>query len=94
MLTQAQINPGEGPKAYDEYVKIRYPYLETAKKREKEDTVKVLLEEVSKGPLVIRPMGDPAVKSKLHTKIHRTEHADAHATSERLMKKIGRSMPV
>lgn len=94
MLTQAQINPEAGPKAFDEYVKIRYPYLETAKKREHDEAIKMLKDEVGKGPLVVSPMGDPTIKSKIYKKIERTEHENATAVASRLMSKIGRAMPV
>lgn len=94
MLTQSQVNPEAGPKAYDEYVKIRYPYLETAKKREHEDTIKQLHAAVGKGPIVIQPLGDPSVKSRMYKKIERAEHEQAAEVSSRLMSKIGRSVPL
>lgn len=95
LLTQAQVNPEAGPKAFEEYVKTRYPYLETAKKREHDDAKMRLFEEVNKGPLVITPMGDPAVKSRIYKKIERAEqHEDAAAVGSRLMKKIGKAMPL
>jgi len=94
MLTQSQINPEAGPKSYDEYVKIRYPYLETAKKREHDDAIARLNAEVKKGPMVIRPMGEPNIKSKLHKKIQRSDLEKPSDVSSRLMKKIGRSLPL
>ena len=94
MLTQAQINPEAGPKAFDEYIKIRYPYLETAKKREHDEVINILKSEVGKGPLVITPLGDPSVKSKIYRKIERAEHENAAEVASRLMTKIGRVMPV
>jgi hypothetical protein len=94
MLTQAQVNPQEGPKAYDEYVKIRYPYLETAKKREKDETISRLLAEVNKGPLRITPLGDTSVKSKLHTKFMKTQSERTSEVASRLMRKIGSVMPL
>lgn len=91
LLTQAQVNAEAAPKMFEEYVKLRYPYLETAKKREKSETIKMLLAEVNKGPFAIRPLGEPTAKSKLYKKVQR--NTDPEVTS-RLMRKIGKSVPV
>jgi hypothetical protein len=93
LLTQSQINPEAGPKAFDEYVKIRYPYLETSKKNEKDTAVARMLSEIQKGPLSIRPMSDTSIKSKTYKKIARADHENATAVASRLMSKIGRVMP-
>ena len=92
LLTQVQVNPEAGAKAYEEYVKVRYPYLETTKQREHEETIKRLNEAVKAGPLVVRQMGDNKMKSHMKKKIDRIS-PDTGAPS-RLMKKIGRSMPL
>lgn len=92
LLTQSQVNAEAAPKAFEEYVKIRYPYLETAKKREKEATVNTLLSEIRKGPLVISPMGTPAMRSRMQSKVQ--DRQEDSATNSRLMHKIGRSVPV
>lgn len=93
VLAQAQVNPEAGVKAYEEYVKIRYPYLETVKKREKDDAVSKLLSEVNKGPIRIRPMGDTTQKSRLYKKIEKPTKEEGAAITSRLMKKIGRAIP-
>jgi hypothetical protein len=93
VLAQAQVNPEAGAKAFEEYVKLRYPYLETVKKREKDDAVSKLLAEVNKGPIRIKPMGDTSVKSRLYKKIEKPTVEDGKAITSRLMQKIGRSIP-
>jgi len=94
LLTQAQVNPEAGPKAFEEYVKLRYPYLETAKKREKEKAIETLLKEIERGPLVVTPMGVAPVKSRIRHKIDRAELGDAREVSSRLSKKIGGIVPL
>lgn len=97
LLTQAQVNAEAAPKAFDEYVKLRYPYLETAKKREKDEAISQLMAEVKKGPLKITPLGDTAVKSRTYRKISREQvptTEEANAVGSRLMGKIGRSIPL
>jgi hypothetical protein len=91
VLTQAQVNSEAAPKMFEEYIKIRYPYLEVAKQREKDEAIRMLLAEVKKGPFVIQPMGEPKLRSKLHKAVQR--NTDPGVTS-RLMSKIGRAMPV
>jgi hypothetical protein len=97
LLTQAQVNAEAAPKVFEEYVKIRYPYLETAKKREHDDAIKQLIAEVNKGPLTITPMGDPAVKSRLHKKVEKADVLPASSSgkvSSRLLSKIGKAVPL
>lgn len=98
LLTQAQINSEAAPKAFEEYVKVRYPYLEVAKKREHDDAIKALKGAVKSGPLIVSPMGDPMVKSRLHKKIERSDGSsggsEGKEVSSRLLSKIGKVMPL
>jgi hypothetical protein len=94
LLTQAQINPQAAPKEFEEYVKVRYPYLETAKKREHDESIKMLLDEVKRGPIVIRPMGNANISSKLYKRIKKHDEASARAVTSRLSKKMGGAVPI
>lgn len=94
VLVQAQLNPEAAAKAFEEYVKIRYPYLETEKKREKDGIVKQLFDEVKRGPLVVTPMRDSGdVRSRLRKKAEPAVAAQPGRT-DGIMRKLGRSVPL
>lgn len=66
VLVQAHVNAEAAVKAFEEYSKFRYPYLETSKKKEKDATIAQLLAEVKKGPLVVTAArGSSSVKSRM-----------------------------
>ena len=68
---QAQIfmDHEKGVEAFEEYMKIAFPYLESVKKREKADHIRALEDWVKTGPLKITPMLSPKMQSRMKHKI-------------------------
>jgi type VI protein secretion system component VasK len=92
MLAQMQADQKSGIKAYDEYVKIRYPYLENAKTQEKNVTLDALKKFVGSGPIAIEPLNNN-VQSKLRKRAKFVTANPDNETTGRLMSKIGKSVP-
>jgi len=93
VLTQIQIDADAGVKAYDEYVKLRYPYLESAQKRDKEKVIDQLYKEVRQGAMSVAPSKMEQVKSRMKSKVKRVDE-DSVPNIKRIMTKVGRSIPV
>ena len=64
-MAQIQIDKEKGLEQFENYRKKMFPWVDTAKRREKDIHQKVLLDAVKGGPLVIRPMEQPRAKSRL-----------------------------
>ncbi len=96
-LAQAIIAKDKGKEVFDEYMKVAFPWLEGKKRRDKEDHVKVLLEEVKKGGLSIKPLWQEKMSSRLkHRVIERDKPVIARSKAEqdRLYAKLGKVIPV
>lgn len=71
-LAQIQLDKEKGVEAFEEYMKVAFPYLERNKKREVENIADILNKEVAKGPMKVRPMErERKIKSKLKSRIKR-----------------------
>lgn len=57
-ILQTMLKKDAGPEAFQQYMKIAFPWIETAKKRDQQDAVKFLQEEIKRGPLVITPQNN------------------------------------
>jgi len=69
-LVQAIVKPDAGPTSWDEYFKTAFPWVEVAKGREKDDFIKRLKIEVSRGPIEISKKQDAtAFRSRLKAKV-------------------------
>jgi hypothetical protein len=92
-LAQAIISKEKGKEVFDDYMKVAFPWLETSKKKEHEDHVRILKEEVKKG-LVIRPLQESRVKSRFKTRVVERE-APARSVEDQnaLYKKLGKVIP-
>jgi len=97
---QAQIHMDKekGVEAFEEYMKIAFPYLESVKKRERSDHIKALESWTKQGPLKITPMLAPRMQSRLKHKIvevdrDRDPKRDPKKAND-LYKKLGKSLPV
>lgn len=64
---QAQIvlDKDKGVTAFEEYMKIAFPYLESVKRREKDDHIKALNQWIGQGPLQVTPMLSPKLNSRM-----------------------------
>lgn len=99
-LAQAIINKEKGPEVFEEYRKTAFPWVETQKKRDQQDHVRILAEEVKRGALGIRALwGDESktkVRSRLKTRVVETEDVGHKRTPEELRQlysKLGSVVP-
>lgn len=93
---QAQIfmDKDKGVEAFEEYMKIAFPYLESAKKRDKADHIKALEKWVKGGPLKITPMLAPKMQSRMKHKVVTTDKKFSGKGSDKLYERLGPRIPV
>lgn len=96
-LAQAIIAKDKGKEVFDEYMKVAFPWLETKKRREKSDHIRVLLEEVKKGGLSITPLWQEKMRSRLkHRVVEQSKPLlpRSRAEQNKLYEKLGKVIPV
>ncbi len=93
-LAQIQVAKDRGIEFFDDYRKKMFPWIETAKGREKDQHTKLLEQIVKAGPLVVRPLGMPKAKSRLVERKERSLTPEQKKSREELYKKLGKSIPV
>lgn len=87
---QLQISEKDGVEAFEEYMKAAFPYLETQKKREQSQYVKLLADEVKKGAIVITPTMPQVMRSRVGEKINRRKEALKPDEERKLYDRLGR----
>jgi len=86
-LAQAIIAKDKGKEVFDEYMKVAFPWLETQKERDKEDHVRILMDEVKKGSLGVRPLWqEQRMRSRLKTRVVERDDRPRPRTREELNK--------
>lgn len=87
---QAQIfmDQEQGVEAFEEYMKIAFPYLESVKQREKADHIKALEDWVGRGPMKITPMLAPKMQSRMKHKVVSSERKVDPEKANKLYEKI------
>ena len=95
-LAQIMIAKESGAKAFDEYAKVMFPWIETSKKRDGDQTKDLLQKIVKAGPLTVRPMQEQKVKSRL---VQKREMKGPMTDEQRkkqneLYSKLGKSIPI
>jgi hypothetical protein len=97
-LAQAIIAKEKGKEVFDDYMKVAFPWLETQKNRDKDDHVRILMEEVKKGSLSIKPLWqDKPMRSRLKTLVVDRGEAPKPKSREeqnKLYAKLGKIVPV
>ena len=95
-LAQAIVEKEKGQEVFDDYMKTAFPWLETSKRREKDDFIKVLQEEVKKGSLGIKPLWQEKMRSRLKHRVVEREDAPKKTREEMnaLYAKLGKVIPV
>ena len=98
-LAQAIISKDKGKEVFDDYMNVAFPWLASSKKQEKNDHIRILMEEVKKGQLGIKPLWqETRGRSRLRTRV--VERAEKEATPQtrknmdRLYSKLGKIVPV
>jgi hypothetical protein len=95
-LAQSIIAKEKGKEVFDEYMKVAFPWLETQKRRDTEEHVRILMDEVKKGGLGIKPLwqGQDKMRSRLKTKVvERTASAKTPMQQSKLYEKLGKVVP-
>lgn len=88
-VIQALVNKEAADKALDDYRDSQMPYLRRTQKDDRQRHIKLLMDEVAKGPIGITPVMPKQVRSRLKTKvIHRSEEEQL-AQVRRISKRIG-----
>lgn len=97
-LAQALIEKDKGKEVFDDYMKVAFPWLDARKALEKSDHIRLLMEEVKKGALGIRPLWqEQKMRSRLRTRVVERTETEAPVTRERrnsLYSKLGKIVPV
>lgn len=88
-IVQAVINKEEANNALELYRDTQMPYLPKVKRSERQDVIKRLMSEVAKGSMVITPVMQKQVKSKLKTKVVQRSEEERLVSSRRVSAKMG-----
>lgn len=88
-LAQILVSKEQGVEAFEEYMKVAFPYLEATKRRTHEQATQILKQEIGRGPIVVTPQQTTAIKSKLRQRVVST----AKPIDSKLYGKMGRSIP-
>lgn len=92
-LVQSVVDKEKGVEAFEEYMKVAFPWIETAKGRERLDYMKKLMNEVRRGPLAVAPMAMPRVRSRTREKIEKNQPKPDPAAMNRIYDKLARRAP-
>jgi hypothetical protein len=88
-LAQLLVDKEEGMKAFEEYFKTAFPFIETEKKRESKHYADILSKEVARGPLMVKKTGsDKMVSSRMKRKYDDSTRALAN----KVLTKVGSPM--
>lgn len=98
-LAQSIIAKEKGKEVFDEYMKVAFPWLETQKKRDVSEHIRILNDEVKRGGLGIKPLWsgqDSRMRSRLKTKVVEREGAPRKSSEQmnKFYEKLGRVVPV
>lgn len=93
------IDKEKGIEAFSEFRKIAFPWVETQGKRDRNEHVKLLEEEIRKGVLGVTPLRDSskAVRSRLKTKVVQTDAGLSKKPTDDMKKiysKLGSIVPI
>ena len=92
-LAQIIVDSGKGVEAFEEYMKLAFPYLEATKKRDHKKFIDILQEEVARGVLRVRPMHQPKARSRLKQRVVAVDKK-ARERMDSVYKKIEEVFPV
>ncbi len=87
-LAQIEIDPKAGIEAFDEYMKMAFPYLDGMKRQERKGLLETLKREVARGAVVVTPIAMPKMKSRLKTRLTRREKPRSKKEVDSLYEKM------
>lgn len=90
VLAQIAVNPEAGIKAYQDYLKVAFPYLKTSQQREYSDITKIIEREMKmfKDGIPISVSKKAPARSRLREQVDK----NAVSRTDKLFKKIGMSL--
>jgi 2-oxo-4-hydroxy-4-carboxy--5-ureidoimidazoline (OHCU) decarboxylase len=91
-LAQIYVDKEKGIEAFEEYVKIAFPYMTAVKDRSKEAAHNALKSWVGSGQIMVRAMPESKGKSKMRAKLTKTT-TQTREQAESLYKKMGNVVP-
>jgi hypothetical protein len=90
-LAQIIVDQEKGVEAFEEYMKIAFPYLTSAKRREKQQYIELLKKEAMRGPIGVTPVTMPSVNSRMKKKLMTPAK---RAETNSLYQKLGDTIPL
>jgi hypothetical protein len=94
-LLQTLIDKDKGIQAYEEYKKVRFPWIETSREADKMKQLARLEQEIRKGALSITPMRDERtqVRSRLKAKVIAVDEKK-RAQLDKVYRQMGKVVPI
>jgi len=92
-LAQIMINQEKGVEAFEEYMKMAFPYLEATKRKQSEGVAKMIDAEIRRGAFAITPQAQTPIKSKMHSKAATRKVGLTRDQADSLYGKMGRAIP-
>lgn len=89
-VVQTILDPSKSKETFDDYIRLAFPYMETVKKRESEEALQILKEEVAAGPLEIREIPLTRKRSQERTQAPKKESANTRVVDLENIAKINK----
>lgn len=97
-LAQVQVDKDKGIERFNEYRKVMFPWIETAKKRDDDAHKKLLADVVKQGPIVVRAVQQQKFRSRLVQRVEKGQTPKATrevlAQQDALYRRLGKTVPV
>jgi hypothetical protein len=91
-LAQLYVDKDKGVEAFEDYMKTAFPYLDAAKRQDREKFVKMLQQEIARGPISVTPVASPKMRSRLKTKMLR-KRPQTREEANKLYRGMGEVVP-
>lgn len=88
-LAQILISKEHGTEAFEEYMKLAFPYLEATNRKRNEEAIRVMEQEIKRGPLVVKPQQTTVLKSKMQSRILSRKKPLTPEQADALYRKLG-----
>ena len=92
-LAQIMINQEKGVEAFEEYMKMAFPYLEATKRRQSESVAKMIEQEIKRGPITVTVQNN-TMTSKMKSKMMARQKDQTRDQADALYRKMGGSIPI
>lgn len=94
-LAQIVIDKDKGVEAFEEYMKVAFPYLEGVKRREKNGFIEILKREAGRGPMRVTEVHQtPQHSSRIKRRVTQRNDKIDPKKNDTLYGKIGNTVPL